>query len=138
MQTPIVSAAALTTKTSFGAGGLTTAMCHPLTMTPRFKRVVLFACAHALVTLALSFYYTSAITEPVRPGSIPEISDRAAAAGLAADILMLPGYLLWTPWASKHLPNLVEWLLFLANSVVWGLLISAALALCYRILRAAR
>jgi hypothetical protein len=106
-------------------------------MTRRPKRVVLFACAHALVTLALSFYYTSAITEPVRPGSIPEISDRAAVAGLAADILMLPGYLLWTPWASKNLPNFVEWLLFLANSAVWGLLISAVVGFSQRLLRAA-
>jgi hypothetical protein len=105
--------------------------------TPRPKRIVVFACAHALVTLTLSFYYTSAMTKPVLPGSMPEISNRASDAGLAADILMFPGYLLWTPWASKNLPNFMEWLLFLANSVVWGLVISALMGFCQRLLRAA-
>ena len=107
-------------------------------MAPRPKRVVLFACAHALVTLALSFYCASAVTAPVSPGSIPEISGRASAAGLAADLFMFPGSLLWTPWASKNLPNFVEWLFFLANSVVWGLLIFAVVGFCQRLLRAAR
>ncbi len=27
---------------------------------------------------------------------------------------------LWTSWASKNLPNLVEWLVFMGNSVLWG------------------
>jgi hypothetical protein len=94
-------------------------------MAPQPKRIVLFAGAHALLTLALSFYYTSAMTEAVLPGQMPEISDRADYAGLAADILMFPGYLLWTPWASKNLPNVLEWLLFIANSALWGLVISA-------------
>jgi hypothetical protein len=106
-------------------GRLTSVGDNRVTMAPRPKRVVLFAVAHALLTLALSFYYTSAMTEPVLPGNMREISDRASYAGLAADILMFPGYLLWTPWASKNLPNVVEWLVFIANSALWGLVISA-------------
>ena len=46
-------------------------------------------------------------------------------AGIAADVLALPGYVLWTTGASKNLPNALEWLLFLANSALWGLVLSA-------------
>lgn len=78
------------------------------------------------------------MTKPLLPGSTPEISNRASYARLAVDILRFPGYPLWTPWASKNLPNVMEWLLFLANSVVWGLVISALVGFCQRLLRAAR
>ena len=48
---------------------------------------------------------------------------------MLADVLMMPGLLLWTPWASKNLPNAVEWLLFVGNSAVWGFLISTIVGL---------
>ena len=35
-------------------------------------------------------------------------------------ILMQPAVSLWTPWMSKHMPNLVECLVFFANSMLWG------------------
>jgi hypothetical protein len=41
--------------------------------------------------------------------------------GPLAEILMQPGMSLWTPWMSKNMPNIVEWTLCVANSLLWGL-----------------
>jgi hypothetical protein len=87
----------------------------------RLRRIALFTSLHAVLTLGLGFYAMTA-------GDIDgfEAPQRAAYAQLAADVLMLPGQLVWTSWASKNLPNVVEWLVFIANSALWGLLFSAA------------
>jgi hypothetical protein len=44
----------------------------------------------------------------------------ASTALKAADVLMLPLALDWGPWASSHLRNALQWLLFVANSALWG------------------
>jgi hypothetical protein len=44
----------------------------------------------------------------------------ASTADKAADVFMLPLTALWGPWAGSHLPNGLEWLLFAANSALWG------------------
>jgi len=36
----------------------------------------------------------------------------------ATVVLMSPGYLLWTSWASKHLHDSVEWFLVLLNTLL--------------------
>jgi hypothetical protein len=38
-------------------------------------------------------------------------------------ILMSPMYLLWNSWASKHIHDVIENLLFILNSVLWGVAI---------------
>jgi hypothetical protein len=38
-------------------------------------------------------------------------------------ILMSPMYLLWNSWASKHIHDAIENLLFILNSVLWGVAI---------------
>ena len=43
---------------------------------------------------------------------------------LLATILMQPGMSLWTPWMSRNIPNLVEWVLVIANSLLWGFAIA--------------
>ena len=40
--------------------------------------------------------------------------------GIGAEILTAPGRFLWTPWASKNLPDVFEWLLLISNSLLWG------------------
>jgi len=35
-------------------------------------------------------------------------------------VLMSPIYLLWNSWASKHIHDVIENLLFILNSVLWG------------------
>lgn len=43
---------------------------------------------------------------------------------LLVTVLLQPGMSLWTPWMSKNMPNLVEWLLLMANSLLWGFAIT--------------
>jgi hypothetical protein len=90
-------------------------------MVPAVRRVAIIACIHAIVTLGLLAY---CMDMSAVDGFKPPQSTRVAAT--AAHGLMLPGYLLWTSWASKNLPNSLEWLLFIANSGLWGFVISAA------------
>jgi hypothetical protein len=40
------------------------------------------------------------------------------AAHVLTPILMQPAVSLWTPW--RHMPNLVQWLVFFASSMLWG------------------
>ena len=97
-------------------------------MHPMPKRVLLFGAMHAIVTLCLVVYanYGSSLRfdgfQPLRGW---------AAAGTASQILMMPGYLLWTTWASRNLPDALEWLLLLANSALWGLASSALVWLLF-------
>ena len=90
--------------------------------------MVLFSCLHAVVALGLLGYATA--------GSLLRFDGFEAlrgsmTAGIAADVLALPGYVLWTTGASKNLPNALEWLLFLANSALWGLVLSATWGLVF-------
>jgi hypothetical protein len=55
--------------------------------------------------------------------------------GRTTDILFLPGSLVWTRWASQHLPNAVEWLVFAANSLLWGSIVGLVVARVLRPLR---
>jgi hypothetical protein len=91
------------------------------------RRALVFACAHALVTLCMMLYAFSATSAEFDNPDSPR-SPIARAAGTLAEILILPGRLVWTAWASKNLPNAVEWVVFLANSSFWGLLIVGATA----------
>ena len=84
------------------------------------RRLLLFTGLHALLTLVLTLYAFSAGMAAFDCPELPP-SRSAALAGRAANVLGLPLRLLWTPWASMHLPNTVEWLAFLANSALWGL-----------------
>jgi hypothetical protein len=73
----------------------------------------------------MMFYAFSATSAEFDNPDSPR-SPIARAAGTLAEILTLPGRLVWTAWASKNLPNAVEWVVFLANSAFWGLLIAGA------------
>ncbi len=35
-------------------------------------------------------------------------------------ILSLPGRFIWTTWMSGNVPDVLEWAVFLANSLLWG------------------
>jgi len=80
----------------------------------------MFACIHFVVTFGLFFYGfdLSAIDGIESPRS-------KVLAMTVVQTLMLPGYLLWTPWASKNLPNAFQWLLEISNSLLWGVFIAA-------------
>ena len=50
-------------------------------------------------------------------------------AGKLFEILMQPGVSLWTPWMSKNLPNFIEWILFIINSILWGIVLFFVISL---------
>lgn len=95
-------------------------------MALRLRRVVLYACIHAVLTLGLGTYAMAGMLDRFDGF---EMSQGAATAEVAASVLMMPGYLLWTSWASKNLPNSLEWMLFAANSALWGTVISALIGI---------
>jgi len=92
------------------------------------RQLLFFAGAHAVVTLCLMLYAFSAGMAEFDNPDLPH-SATASTAGTLANVLMVPGRFAWTAWASKNLPNALEWMLFLANSVVWGVLLVGATAL---------
>jgi hypothetical protein len=66
-------------------------------------------------------------------GKITELSAFQSFACHVADILVQPGYSLWTPWMSKNLPNACEWVLFLLNSALWGF--GSVLLVCFLLIK---
>jgi len=87
----------------------------------RLTRTLVYSGVHAILTFALLLYGIQGSS--LRFAGI-EVPYDSVAAGKAALLLMLPGAMLWTTWASEHLPTAVEWVVFLGNSVLWGLFFS--------------
>jgi hypothetical protein len=92
------------------------------------RQLLFFTGAHAVVTLCLMLYAFSAGMAEFDNPDLPH-SATASTTGTLASVLMVPGRFAWTAWASKNLPNALEWILFLANSAVWGVLLVGATAL---------
>jgi hypothetical protein len=80
---------------------------------------ILFTCVHTVVALSASMYEMVASSARFDNPQLPQLFG-ARAAETAANVLTLPGRLVWTSWASQNLPNNVEWLLFIANSAMWS------------------
>jgi hypothetical protein len=88
-------------------------------MTRNLRLIVVFTCAHVVVTLACVVYFMAAGSARFDNPELPQTLVERAAEG-AANVLTLPARFLWTSWASRNLPNFLEWLLFAANSALWG------------------
>jgi hypothetical protein len=83
------------------------------------KRSLAFGTAHLLL-LTVCFIISFALgMDRLDAGEMDETA-MDFIAGSLTNILMAPGIYLWTPWASKNLPNIFEWFLFLGNSGLWG------------------
>jgi len=82
-------------------------------------RAVLLGGAHLVAALSLSAYAFGATLSRFDNGSQPATAEPLAST--VATILLLPGTVVWTDWASKTLPNSIEWAIFIANSAVWGI-----------------
>lgn len=48
-------------------------------------------------------------------------------------VLWQPAYSLWTPWMSKHMPDILEWMLLFANSMLWGFVLALLICLVFRV-----
>ena len=91
------------------------------------KRIIITAIVLAVIHLVLAIgsvvvAYGSgmeAFDNPdYEPSSIERVADHLSG------ILMQPGMSLWTQWMSKNMPNVVEWGLCVANSLLWGFVIA--------------
>ena len=49
-----------------------------------------------------------------------EITGFERLSGIITEILMSPVGLLWNSWASKNIHDVIENILFISNSVIWG------------------
>ena len=49
-----------------------------------------------------------------------EITEFERLSGIITEILMSPVGLLWNSWASKNIHDVIENILFIANSFIWG------------------
>jgi len=87
------------------------------------KRAVLFGFAHFL---ALIVCFSTAFTLSME--RFDKVDENESAVEFVAvsltNILMTPGRYIWTPWASKNLHNSFEWMLFIANSALWGVILA--------------
>ena len=94
------------------------------------KLVAAFTCIHAVLAIACLLYSFSASMDRFDNGGNEGILEVITAK--LAQILVLPASLVWTRWASERLPNVIEWLTFAANSVVWGMVATLLLAIVTR------
>src|SRR5687767_6979620 len=92
-----------------------------LNMRRNTKRFVAFTSLHAILALGAVLYAMAAGSAQFDNPDLPRMVG-ADIVEATANTLTLPGRLLWTSWASQNLPNVVEWVLFIANSVLWGAL----------------
>jgi len=81
----------------------------------RVTTIALLAGAHFVVTLAC---FLLGFGDWGDLAAEPTTFERVAWG--AATVLSAPGRWLWTSWASRNLPDVVEWALVLANSLLWG------------------
>ena len=94
------------------------------------KRIIITTLVLAGVHLVLAVIsvviaFGSGMEAFDNPDYEPSAIDRFV--GPLAEILMQPGMSLWTPWMSKNMPNIVEWTLCVANSLLWGLVFALIL-----------
>jgi hypothetical protein len=88
------------------------------------KRAAALSLLHFFV-LAMSFVVSfSFVMERFDDGG--PITIREQIASTLTNVLSFPARLLWQQWASPDIPNIVEWLVVGANSVLWGLVVSYA------------
>ncbi|MHC4229588.1 MAG: hypothetical protein ACYSW0_19320 [Planctomycetota bacterium] len=83
---------------------------------------ILAACHFVLLGVVFSISHSAGMEEFDNPDRVPTTVEKVSGAVLM--VLWQPAYSLWTPWMSKHLPNIVEWVLLFANSLLWGFVLA--------------
>jgi hypothetical protein len=94
-------------------------------MLARFaKLAVCFTTLHAVCALAsFGFSFSRGMARFDDP-ALPETYADSAASG-AADFLFQPAMFVWRAMAIRDAPSLLEWGVFLLNSALWGVALSA-------------
>lgn len=92
-------------------------------MNIQIKRAVGFSIAHFLV---LAVCFITAFTLSMERFDKGDVNESAVEymTGSLANTLMAPVMYIWTSWASKNLHNAFEWILLIANSALWGVVLA--------------
>jgi outer membrane protein assembly factor BamB len=91
----------------------------PMNTFRRFGLIAILALLHAVVTIACLLYAMSDGMARFDNPDLPHTVTSRVIDG-SASVLMLPARMIWTSWANQNLPDAAEFLLFAANSVLWG------------------
>jgi hypothetical protein len=83
--------------------------------------LVLFTCVHFVFSFGTMAYSFASTMRQFDNPDLPALYG-ASAAHIISNALMFPFGVVWTSWASQNLPDLVEWVFFIANSALWGAL----------------
>ncbi|MFG0320227.1 MAG: hypothetical protein ACF8XB_23340 [Planctomycetota bacterium JB042] len=95
---------------------------------PTIGLALLLAAGHLLATLGLlvvSIGLTLREFDAEAPSRL--LSAASTTCGAVAGALLLPGRWIWETCGSPNAPDVLEWLLFVANSLIWG--VAGAVAL---------
>ncbi|MHC4517726.1 MAG: hypothetical protein ACYTAS_03985 [Planctomycetota bacterium] len=84
---------------------------------------IVVAVAHFVLASALLLFAVGAGMEALDNPDYQESGTERVAARLV-EVLFQPLWSLWTPWMSKNMPRLLEWVLSAANSLLWGFAIA--------------
>ena len=85
------------------------------------KHILIIAALHLIITLGCIIFTFGAGMD--RFDSLKEATLIEKSIEYITLVLMSPLYWLWTSWMSKNIHDSIEWLLFLLNSGLWGLVI---------------
>jgi len=90
-------------------------------MTKTFFKVWLIASLGHFIFMGVLLFYGFDL-KPIDTG-IPSPASKQIASQITR-ILMMPLVALWNMWTSKNIPNILEWILILFNSSLWGVVIA--------------
>jgi hypothetical protein len=78
------------------------------------------AVIHLLLSIgSVAVAFGSGMKAFENPDYQPSMAERLADS--LVEILTQPAMSLWTSWMSKNIPDVVEWGLYLLNSLLWGI-----------------
>lgn len=92
---------------------------------------VLTVCHLVIFGVVFSISFGAGMEEFDNPDRIPTTMEQVSHAVLM--VLWQPAYSLWTPWMSKHMPDIFEWLLLFANSMLWGFVLALTISLALKV-----
>ena len=98
-------------------------------MSLRRRDVLICAMVHLAVTIA-SFAWTFAmVSARFDDASIPETRFEVVTSALV-QVLTMPARLIWERWPIA-LPGVIQWMVILLNSALWGIAAAAIIGLCH-------
>jgi len=84
------------------------------------RRIIAFSILHLIVLLTSIVVFFGLGMDRFDTGILKE-TPLESVTGFLSDILGFPGMYLWSACASKNLSNIIEWLVFIGNSILYSI-----------------